>query len=361
MASETKPRTHYTLHIGVMDLALLILRDWKRMSVSCLVAAFIGVFVAFSIPRIYRSGVMLAPEESQNGLGGNVSSLASMVGLDMKLGSNDAIYPEIYPEVIHSTEFLTGLFDAPVVTQDESVKADFRTYLTKHQKMVWWDVPIDWVRHLMRSGKGDVKRKAGEAVDPAHLTFDEDAVARTIDSSIKCLVDKKTEVISIDVVAQDPLVAKTMVDTVTSRLQQYVTDYRTRKAKADLAYIEKIYDEAKRQYDAARAQYAAASNSRQDVVMETARIQVKNLENEMQLKYSIYTQVAEQRQLAEANVQKMTPAFTVIKNSTVPVKHANSPKILILLLFVLLGFVGRTCALMLKHRKEFLVEERVVE
>lgn len=361
MAHETTPHTHYALHIGVVDLAVCILRDWKRMGLCCLAAAVIGTLVAFSIPRVYRSGVMLAPEESPNSLGGSVSSLASMVGLDMKLGSNDAIYPEIYPEVIRSTEFLTGLFDTPVVTLDGSVKTDYRTYLTKHQRVAWWGVPVVWLRDWLRDRKGEAKRGAGEAVDPARLTLDEDVVARTIDNSIKCLVDKKTEVISIEVTAQDPLVAKTLVDTVTSRLQQYVTDYRTRKARADLAYIEKIYAEAKQQYDAARVQYAAASNSRQDVVMETARIQVKNLENEMQLKLSIYTQVVEQRQLAEANVQKMTPAFTVIKNSTVPVKHANSPKILIMLGFVLLGFAGRTCALVCRHRGEFLVEERVGE
>lgn len=359
MAQKTKTKTHYTFHIGMVDLMMLIFRDWLWMAVSCIVAAAFGTFVAFSIPKFYRSSIMLAPEESQNSLGGSVSSLASMVGLDMKLGTNDAIYPEIYPDVIHSTEFLTGLFDAPVMTRDERVKTNYRTYLTKHQQTAWWDVPVDWIRRKMQDQKGTAKKAEGLPVDPARLTLDEDIAARAVDASIKCLVDKKTDVISIDVEAQDPLVAKTMVDTVTSRLQQYVTDYRTRKAKADLAYIEKIYDEAKKQYDAARDIYAVASNSHQDLVMETARTKIKALENDMQLKYSIYSQVAEQRQLAQANVQKMTPAFTIIKNSTVPVKHANRPKVLIIFAFLVLGFVLRTFVLVCMNRDEFLVEEKM--
>lgn len=357
---QTKGR--YTLNISMIELVMLMFKDWIWYGVFCFVAACIGVGIAFSIPKYYTSAIKLAPEEAQSALGGNVSSLASMVGLDMKLGTNDAIYPEIYPEIIRSSEFLVGLFEIPVTTglsnnagpDGEPLNVDYRTYLAKHQKISWWTVPINWVVKKINEKKNIAKRPEGVPVDPSRLTVEEDALVRAINKSIDCQVDKKTDVISISVDAQDPLVAKAVVDTVTSRLQYYITDYRTRKARADLAYIEQIYDEAKRQYDAARENYAITSNSHQDVIMETARSMVKALENEMQLKYTIFTQVAEQRQLARANVQKMTPAFTVINNSTVPVKHSNTPKIVIVAIFAFLGFVIRTIVLIFKNKKLFL-------
>lgn len=356
MTNTTQSPKHYTLDIRPLDVVVMLLRDWKRTAVYVVVAGIVGVVVAFSIPRVYRSSVTLAPEEAQSALGGNVSSLAAMVGLDMKLGTNDAIYPEIYPDMMHSTEFIVGLFDTPVTTLDGSVTTDYRTYLMKHQKSAFWEVPIDWVLRKIKGEPAGARKATGAPVDPAHLTLDEDNAAKAVDASIKCMVDKKTDVISITVETQDPLVAKTVVDSATSKLQQYVTDYRTRKARADLAYLETIYEEAQEQYETARREYAAASTARQDVVLESARSSVKALEDDMQLKFSIYTQVAEQRQLAEANVQKMTPAFTVIQNSTVPVKHANKPKVLILAAFMMLGLLVRIIVVLCRFRRHFVRE-----
>lgn len=353
-STPQREQAHYALRISIIDLVMLMLKDWLWMTIFCVATAAFGVYVAISIPKFYRSNVMLAPEEAQGMLGGNVSSLASMVGLDMKLGTNDAIYPEIYPNVMHSTDFLVQLFDTPVATADGSVKTSYRDYLAKHQKSTWWDDGIKTVLGALKTKPASTPRPEGVPIDPGHLTYEEDLLAQAVDASIKCMVDKKTDVIEISVEAQDPLVAKTMVDSVTSQLQQYITDYRTRKARADLAYLEKVYDEAKRQYDAARTNYAAVSTAHQDVVMETARSMVKALENDMQLKYSIFSQVAEQKQLAQANVQKMTPAFTIIKNSTVPVKHSNMPKIVIVLVFAMLGFFARTIVLFAKHRNTFI-------
>lgn len=347
-------KAHYSLRISIVDLVVLMFKDWIWMTVFCFVTAAFGVFVAFSIPKVYRSNVMLAPEEAQGALGGNVSSLASMVGLDMKLGTNDAIYPEIYPSVMHSTGFLVQLFDTPVETADGSVQTTYRNYLAKYQESTWWSDAFKAVVSSLKSKPKQNRRPEGVPVDPGRLTYEEDMLAQAIDGSIKCLVDKKTDVIDISVEAQDPLVAKTMVDSVTSQLQAYITDYRTRKARADLAYLDKVYDEAKRQYDAARNNFAIASKSHQDVVMETARSMVKALENDMQLKYTIFSQVAEQRQLAQANVQKMTPAFTIIKNSTVPIKHSNTPKIFIVAVFAIIGLLVRTVVLITKNRKIFI-------
>ena len=47
------------------------------------------------------------------------------------------------------------------------------------------------------------------------------------------------------------------------------------------------------------------------------------MENEMQLKYDAYTTLDKQLQAAKAKVQERTPAFTMIKGSSVPIKPAG--------------------------------------
>jgi hypothetical protein len=116
-------------------------------------------------------------------------------------------------------------------------------------------------------------------------------------------------------------------------------------------------NEAKEQYSRARQLYASYSDANQELLLESYKSKEEDLENEMQLKYNIYTQVTEQLQLAKAKVQERTPAFTVVQSATVPVKHSNKPKIIVLLQSVLLGFLIRFCLLVRKHHSEILVKE----
>lgn len=66
---------------------------------------------------------------------------------------------------------------------------------------------------------------------------------------IKCSVDKKDYVISISVDDQDPLICATIADTVRARLQQFITEYRTSKARTDLEYYQKMCKDAKEKYE----------------------------------------------------------------------------------------------------------------
>lgn len=86
---------------------------------------------------------------------------------------------------------------------------------------------------------------ANNRVNPFRLTKKQDEIARNIASKVSCSVDKKNYVISISVEDQDPLICATITDTVQSRLQQFITEYRTSKARKDLEYYQKLCADAK--------------------------------------------------------------------------------------------------------------------
>ena len=64
------------------------------------------------------------------------------------------------------------------------------------------------------------------------------------------------------------------------------------------------------------------------------------MENEMQLRFNIYTQLSQQLQLAEAKVQERTPVFTVIQGASVPLMASSTPRSYIVVLFVFLGILA---------------------
>ena len=339
------------ISIDIVQLIKILFNDKRQILIYCGIGAIISIIVAFSIPRIYKSRVMLAPEETSNGFSGNISSLASMVGMNTKFGtSGDAIYPEIYPDAIESTEFLVSLFPVKVTSKDKEIKdMPYSEYLEKHQKIAWWEYPRRWFNKLKGMFKKDSSPESNGKIDPSFLTKKQFDLCKDISGNINCHVDKKTNVIDIVVTDQDPYIAMTMVNAVTAQLQEFITNYRTNKARNDEKYMEQLYEEAEAQYTRARLRYAAFCEANSHVVLKSVESRMEELENDMQLKYNIYTQVVEQLQMAKAKVQERTPAFTTLQNATVPVKHSNMPKIIILMIFVFLAFIIRLSLLVKKN------------
>ena len=343
------------IDISLIEVFRILRADFRKVCIYSCTAGVIGVILAFATPKIYKSTVILAPEESGSSFSGSLSSLAAMVGMNMKIGqTGDALYPEIYPDLMGSTGFVVGMFPVTVTKNKTGETYTYFDYLDKHQKKAFYEYPQDWLKQVKDLFTTEEKVPADHKVNPKHLTKKEFDVAKNIMGKIDCSVDKKTNVITIEVEDQDPLIAATVADSLQMHLQRTITDYRTKKARVDLEYMQKLFDEAYKEYSKARQRYAAFGDSYSNLKMQSYVLKGDELENEMQLKYTIYQQVVEQLQLAKAKVQERTPAFTIVQEATVPVKHSSRPKIVTLIIWMILGFLLRAGILLWRNRQSFI-------
>jgi len=343
------------ININIIDVIKILKSDWRTICKYACIAGVIGVALAFGTPKKYKSTVILAPEESGSGFSGSISSLAAMVGMNMKIGqTGDALYPEIYPDLMESTKFLVDLFPVKITTQKTHEKLTYQEYLQDHQKLAIHEYPLALLKNIINLLKSEDASGNNHKPNPFLLTKKEYEIVQAIKGKIKCTVDKKTSVITIVVEDQDPLIAATIADSVQLHLQHTITDYRTKKARIDVEYMEGLYQEAHQQYVKARRKYAEFSDANSKVALQYIQSKIDDLENEMQLKYNIYQQVVEQLQIAKAKVQERTPAFTIVQNASVPIKHSSQPKIITLLIWSILGFMLRSGILLWRNRKEFI-------
>ena len=327
----------------------------KRLYFIVLPVAFVlAAIYALSLPNYYTCKVTLAPEMGGSSrAGGSLAGLASSFGINLGSAQSgaDAINPMLYPDLMNSVDFKTSLFPVPVTIEGDKAKGEasrtmsYYDYLAKNQKAPWWSNAKKAFLGLFGSEKEDKDEK----VDPFRLTKDQTAIATAINKNIVCDVDKKTMVITINVTDQDPVICATMADSVKNRLQKFITDYRTSKVRVDLEYNQKLYAETKARYDKARRLYAEFSDANQDIILESVRQRQTELENEMQLQYNAYTQVAAQLLAAEAKVQEETPAFTTLQSATVPVLKAGPKRAQMCLIFLFLAFLGTTAWILYKE------------
>ncbi|MDR0961369.1 MAG: chain-length determining protein [Mediterranea sp.] len=342
--SPTPQKAPAVQEIDLLELARKIWAARKLILKNCGYAAVIGLVIAFSIPRSYTTSVMLAPE-SKNRMSG-VSGLAAMVGVNINQDAGeDALSPELYPDIVASTPFLLELFDVRVHDRRGRIDTNLYTYLDEYQRAPWWSVVISapfrllrWVVNLFSDDKED--QEASKKADPFWLTKDQAAVAKSLAESIGVGVDKKTGIITLQVTMQDPLISAMLTDTVLSKLQTYITDYRTRKARHDLAFAEQLYNEAKSNYTQAQANYAAFADANRNIALLSYRAEQDRLQNEVNLTYGVYSQVAQQVQMAKAKVQEITPVYAVVEPASVPLYPSKPRKALILVGFVFMAGVG---------------------
>ncbi len=328
--------------IDFVKIFRVIRKSIKTYLIVLPITFVVACLIILCVPRYYRCQVSLAPELSNSSSLGGMSSIASSFGIDLSgsLSGTDAIYPTLYPELMSSTNFLVSMFPTKIVTSDGE-KYTYYEYLSKHQKNAWWDVVKGKVMSLFEEKDTSDLHNKGE-INPFRLTKKQERVALLISSKISCGVDKKTDVISILVEDQDPLVCATIADSVRVKLQDFITEYRTNKARNDLRQMQTLYNEAKEDYEEARKAYSAFVDRNQDLVLQSYHSKQEDLENEMQIRYNIYSSLASQLQVARAKVQERTPAFTTLQCATVPTLPAGPRRTMFVAVVTFLAFCVTT-------------------
>ena len=347
-ASTQKKEKKGVDYMGIINLLWKQKRAYyKIMGITFVVACI----VALSIPKTYTCQVMLAPELSTTRSTGSLSALAASFGMKLGTGAlgNEALFPTLYPDLMNSVDFKTSLFPVMVHKEDSTRLMTYYDYMLNEQKRPWWSEAIVGTLKALISLLPLKEEEQPDTVDPFRLTKEQDRLIRQIDRNIICDVDQKTMVITILVKDQDPWIAATMADSVKARLQDFITNYRTNKARIDLEQIREQCDKAKADYDDARLMYAKFVDANQDIFLQSVRSKQTELENEMQLKYNAYSTLSLQLQGAEAKVLEETPAFTTLQRATVPVQKSGPPRKKILVVFLFLAFSYKTAKILNKE------------
>lgn len=339
----------------VIDLRVIAKKIWanKKLFYRVLPIVFVlSCIYIFSKPRYYTSDVKLAPEMENSSGGGTLGSIAASFGFDISdIQTSDAITPMLYPDLMDDNAFVVSLLNIKVENQDGDIKATYHDYLKYYQKMAWWNYPVIWLKSLLPNKDDNVVNKG--KYDPYYLSKNESSILDKARNDIGISIDKKTGVITIGVEAQDPLVSKTLADSIKDKLQIFITEYRTNKARIDYEYYKQLSAEAKQDYERLRQRYGAFVDGNVNIAMQSVRLKAEEMESEMEMKFNNYNTLNSQMLAAKAKIQERTPAFTVVKGAAVPVKPAGPKR----MIFVALMLFFSTIVISLYSIREFIFRE----
>ena len=321
-------RKEKTLDLTV--IVPLLLKRWKLYAICTAGAILFSLIFVFTIPRYYACQVMLVPEAT--GGEGGMNSLLGAFGFGDVQTTNDAISPNLYPDLMSSKDFIVSMFPVEITTLDGKLTTTYYDYLLHHNKGAWYMKLMAKLTKALMSKKADTgikEMKGKEFSPPFMLTEDQHKIVNAIGGNIKYDYDKKTGVVTVTVRDQDPLVCALLADTISSRLQDFILNYRTQKARNDLEYTQTIYNQTKAEYVECNDCYVAAVDANWDMVNETAKAKLEALNNEKTLKYQTFATTAQKLEAAKAKLQEATPVTTILQGATVPQKPAGPKRVII--------------------------------
>ena len=331
------------IEIDLMDLLRKVIGIRKKIYKAAGIGLVIGIIVAISIPKQYTVEVTLSPEMGNNKGGGLSGLAASFLGSGVTMGDGtDALNASLSADIVSSTPFLLELSNMKVpVSGGEEISLS--SYLNE-ESSPWWGYVIGFPGMVMGGAKSLFTENEDEPISSdkvsrgaIELSKKETEKIETLKKMIAAAVDKKTSMTSISVTFQNPKVAAVVADSVVKKLQEYIIDYRTFKAKEDCIYLEKLFKERQQDYYAAQKKYADYLDSHDNIILQSVRTEQERLQNDMSLAYQVYSQVASQLQVARAKVQEEKPVFAVVEPAVVPLEPSGTSRKVYVLAFIFLS------------------------
>ncbi|WP_028526440.1 GNVR domain-containing protein [Runella limosa] len=336
--NERQPiKTSTDIEIGIDDIMFFFKTNQRLIAAWSLSLTIIGIIYALLAQKEFESKTQLMPElQSTSALGkmGGLSALAGLAGIDLnQMSTTDAVRPDLYPNILQSLPFALYILKESVYVSEyqKTMKLEDFLYL-KEQSLI---------STLINEGSKSQTtlldpKKSSKAYE---LTKNQQDLVTNIQERVQASFDRKSGVISINVKMPDPVVAATITQRTVEYLKNYVTSYRTDKARNQVKFFENQVADAKRRYQNAESKLAQFRDFNRFLALQTAKIEEQRLQAEFLLSQNLYNNLTQQFEQAKIRVEEETPVFKTLEPATIPLKRSEPKRSLIVLGFGIIGTI----------------------
>lgn len=263
------------------------------------IAVLIACLLSYAIPPSFDVQRKISIDASEDKL---LKSADLLSKITTKLGVKEESLvtdPWLYRNILESPDFQQQLGTIIVTTETGRQPKTFAEYLQHDYKQPWW---MQWI------GKEDL--------------------SELINDNIRTSVDMHNGIITIQTSAQDPHIAFTILDSVCTRLQTYLTEYSRKKAEIELKNTRQRLAHFKEQYKKAMKEYAQFIDSHTDISEPSTQIDANSFQQKVDKALAAYNKEILQHNMAEMRLRRIKPYFITLVNEMKPLQPSQ-PKLFI--------------------------------
>jgi uncharacterized protein involved in exopolysaccharide biosynthesis len=349
--------------IDLVELAgSLWSRRWFIAKVTGTVL-LLGLVAAIFGETRFTAKTVIVPQAGQKASGGNLMGLAAMAGINLGADQKgELLSPMVYPMVVASVPFQMELMDSKVTVSGRDGQVTLLDYFTKpgYRKfslfpfLKKYTIGLAGVISGAVGGRDDNASGADSLPGGVRtLTRARSECMKRLAKQVSVVVNEKNGYITIETTMPEALMSAEVAARAQELLREYVTRFKLQKVQANLDFVEARYEDVRADFEAKQRSLAAFQDANRDITSAVARTRESRLSNECDLAFSIYSEMARQREQARIEVKEDTPIFTVVEPVTVPMERSAPKRAMILAASLFLGlFAGAGLVLFPRWRSE---------
>ena len=334
-----------------IDLLDLFRSLWARKKTILIITGIftiLGLFAALATEHRYVTRIAFVPQFNSS-VSSRLSSLASLAGVSLDDGSSDGpIAPVVYPKVINNLDLLKELVYTPIHFKGYEEPIPLIDWFNdeQYQKKNFFKTLARYtvglpgvIRDAVESKKDDSLSFADSTgiVAPT-LTAEENTAIKALRSSLDLDVIKSEKHVVLSATMNESTASAELAIAAYDLFKKYISEFKIKKAKDNLDYLERQYAIAKADYEKKQASLAWLKDRHQGKRTAASEVEYQRLSTETDLARMLYLELAKNCLSARVKVTEDNVAFTELTPAYVPRKSANSRKV-VLLVWMLAGLV----------------------
>lgn len=342
-----------------VDLKEILVKLWQQRKFILIVTGLfllLGIFIAFTSPVKYTAQSVILPQSGRQSSAGSLGSLASIVGVNIGTAvmTEGNISTAIYPQILNSLPFVREVMQTSITIEKPNEKEiTLYEYYTNpdYKKINVLATVKKYTIGLPRTIRSAFRPKKPQRINNnattivsdnngiVRISSQEQSVYNAIRGSIQYEYNTKQGVIKLGYIFPEPLAAAQVSEQLYKLLEKYVINYKTEKVQENLAFVEQSYTEARRDFLQKQANLAAYQDANRGIITATGRATEARFRSEYDIAFTIYNELAKQREQAQLSVKEEKPVLTVINPVIVPLQKSEPNTSRIIMIWVLLGLL----------------------
>ena len=313
----------------------VFLRKWRFLAAMVLLGVLLGIAVALLKKPVYHADTTFVLEQSEMGGLGNISGIASMLGLNLgSIGSESGLFKgDNIMELYRSDAMLSLALLAPFDSAGESQLLVER-YIRFHELDEKWKRKVDF-----ESLNFSLPRQS--------FSVQQDSVLREVVKEIRkvsLLVDKpdrKLNIIKVTVASKDEDFAKRFNETLVETVNDFYLKTKTKKTAENLYVLQQQADSVRSVLDEKIQQLARFQdkNPNPNPLLQEGMVASRGLQIDIQASAAVYEEIVTNLEIAKINHRNNAPLIQIIDQPRYPLERSEIKLITGILLGAIIFFL----------------------
>lgn len=347
-----------------LELTQLIKRIWihrKTVFYSTAIIFIIGTVWSLTTPQEFTASTkVLSAVQAPSRGASRLSSLVSLAGLNIgsSVASND-LSPNVYPEIISSLPFQEDVLATEVDSKKHGRKMSLQDYLLLSHKKSKKEALKKYTIRLPKTIINSFRKKPSQSTEVLKpqptgelisLSGEQSMAIGLLKKALTLTFDESSGAISLEFVLNEAQPAAQATLNARKVLEEKVKEFKIHKAENQLAFVEDLYKEKKRNYEAAQKALSDFRDANRIISNSKGFDEQQQLQDNYNSALSLFNQISNQLETKKIEVQENMPVFSIIQPVIVP-KSSSGPNRLKAIIVAL--FVGIFIGLSLVFLQEF--------